>query len=312
MNIPWEDLELLFAISTERSFSAAARRIGLTQPTVSRRIQALEERLGVELFVRDAEGARLSDAGLRLVPAIDQMARLAEEAKQALEDGERPRGEVQVGAQGGSPSEILFFLARDLRKSLPLVSIRARFGDSETAFERGVLDMWITCAPLPKRARPLFHATLDCGVFVSKGYARRLERKPGRGRYVARDLEWVGSAPVSGARTRGAESREVSGRPGDGRRKARKSCDSGFTTDSYEHQLRATEMGLGAMILPRLTATSTPQGALVEIDVEIEILPIEVNVALQPGAEMVREVRALSERFTEALRDEPSVTLHAD
>src|SRR5690606_7113787 len=63
------------AIAETGSFSGAARRLRVTQPTVSRRVAALEELLGRPLFLRDVEGARLTPEGERLLPAAEELAR---------------------------------------------------------------------------------------------------------------------------------------------------------------------------------------------------------------------------------------------
>lgn len=46
------ELEALIAVADEQSFHGAANRLGLTQPTVTRRIQRLEDRIGASLFDR--------------------------------------------------------------------------------------------------------------------------------------------------------------------------------------------------------------------------------------------------------------------
>jgi DNA-binding transcriptional LysR family regulator len=45
VQLSWEDAQTFLTVAEEHSFSAAARVLGLGQPTVSRRIQALETRL---------------------------------------------------------------------------------------------------------------------------------------------------------------------------------------------------------------------------------------------------------------------------
>ena len=44
----WDDLRLFAAIAAEGSLSAAARRLRLSRPTMGRRLQALEERMGAK------------------------------------------------------------------------------------------------------------------------------------------------------------------------------------------------------------------------------------------------------------------------
>jgi DNA-binding transcriptional LysR family regulator len=57
MDADWSELQSLLQVARAGSFSAAARATGISQPTLSRRIAALEGRLGVTLFTRGAGGA---------------------------------------------------------------------------------------------------------------------------------------------------------------------------------------------------------------------------------------------------------------
>ena len=61
MNLSW--LEDFLALAATGSFSRAAAARHLTQPAFSRRIRALEEWLGAELFDRSAQPARCTEAG---------------------------------------------------------------------------------------------------------------------------------------------------------------------------------------------------------------------------------------------------------
>lgn len=56
-------LRILLAVADEKSFSAAARRLGLTQSAVSQQMAALERETGVALLTRAAHGISLTDAG---------------------------------------------------------------------------------------------------------------------------------------------------------------------------------------------------------------------------------------------------------
>jgi DNA-binding transcriptional LysR family regulator len=59
-----ELMQLFIRIHETRSFSQAARELATTQPTVSKRLQALERSLGARLFERNTRGLRPTDAGL--------------------------------------------------------------------------------------------------------------------------------------------------------------------------------------------------------------------------------------------------------
>jgi DNA-binding transcriptional LysR family regulator len=61
--VEWSDLRIFLAIAREGTLGAAARRLGLTQPTMGRRLRALEAAVGQTLFQRTADGFVLTDEG---------------------------------------------------------------------------------------------------------------------------------------------------------------------------------------------------------------------------------------------------------
>jgi molybdate transport repressor ModE-like protein len=61
-----DDLRLVAAIADSGSVGAAARSLGISQPSASQRLSRLERRVGVRLFDRDTQGARATVAGAEL------------------------------------------------------------------------------------------------------------------------------------------------------------------------------------------------------------------------------------------------------
>lgn len=86
----WSDLSLFLAVTRSGSFTAAARKLGIEQSTVSRRIRALEEALGVVLFERHATRSRLTPLGeglLRRAESIEaEVHAFTDEARGAERD----------------------------------------------------------------------------------------------------------------------------------------------------------------------------------------------------------------------------------
>lgn len=70
---PWSDLSLLLAVARAGSFLATGRSRGVSTSTISRRITLLEKSVGATLVERGVEGARLTEAGRRLVETIEAM-----------------------------------------------------------------------------------------------------------------------------------------------------------------------------------------------------------------------------------------------
>ena len=80
----WERLRILHAVLEAGSFSRAARKLGSSQPTVSRQIKALEQELGATLVVSSIDGITPTEAALALLPELDAMARTAQRISSAI------------------------------------------------------------------------------------------------------------------------------------------------------------------------------------------------------------------------------------
>src|SRR5207253_11112150 len=71
------DLNAFVAVADQRSFRAAASRLGVTPAALSHSMRQLEERLGVRLLHRTTRSVSVTDAGMRLLerlrPAVEQI-----------------------------------------------------------------------------------------------------------------------------------------------------------------------------------------------------------------------------------------------
>jgi DNA-binding transcriptional LysR family regulator len=97
MNLSW--LEDFLALAASGNFSRAAEERHMTQPAFSRRIRALEEWLGTELFDRSMQPARLTPAGEWLKPqAQELLARVAAFPPQARAQAEAHASTLRIAA----------------------------------------------------------------------------------------------------------------------------------------------------------------------------------------------------------------------
>jgi DNA-binding transcriptional LysR family regulator len=90
-------------VARERSFSRAARMLGIAQPTISERIRALERAVGGSLFVRGAgrgRGAELTDLGASFLP-------FARRALEVLDAGVEVARQSQAGERGRATIGVL-------------------------------------------------------------------------------------------------------------------------------------------------------------------------------------------------------------
>ena len=63
----WDDLKYFLAMADEGSLSAAARKLSVSQPTLSRRLTTLEEQIGSDLFARTRTGLEMTAIGEQLI-----------------------------------------------------------------------------------------------------------------------------------------------------------------------------------------------------------------------------------------------------
>lgn len=100
--LDWSALRDFLAVAETGSLSAAARALGVSQPTLSRRMAALEERLGAELFQRTSRGLELSETGEAILGPARQMEREARGIEVAATGSSRAlAGPVRITATEG-------------------------------------------------------------------------------------------------------------------------------------------------------------------------------------------------------------------
>lgn len=99
----FKQIQCFVAAAETLNFTTAAERMYLSQPSLSRHIQNLEDELGLQLFIRDRKHVTLTPSGLHLLPVAREIcaasARFLVSAKNLLEGD---RGFLKVGYQGSA------------------------------------------------------------------------------------------------------------------------------------------------------------------------------------------------------------------
>jgi len=287
MDMSWEDAQTFLMVAEQRSFSGAARALGLGQPTISRRIANTEERMGCQLFRRDKRGAELTEAGARLVPAAEQMARWAGEFDRLAAGAEAElSGTVRIAAPPGFAVELLAPFARRARERLPDIRLEVLASVDHIDLARGGADLAVRTRP-PKEPglMSLYSGEVELGVFASADYAARVEK----GATLA-DIDWVTWAePYEHLEPRALLASLIPNlRPA-------------FASDDYLVQKSAVAEGLGAMILERERHPLSRSPELVEIDVELELPPAEIHLVCATSMQFVPRVKAVADLMIEVL-----------
>jgi DNA-binding transcriptional LysR family regulator len=138
------------AIAAHGSFLEAAKRLHVTQSTVSARVQNLESELGAKLFVRNRAGASLTFAGQRFLQHAKSLVLTAEQARHDVGLPSRYRATVRIGGRIALWEGFLPNWVGWMRKAAPDVSIRSEIGFEEDLMRRlleGTLDIGVMYTP---------------------------------------------------------------------------------------------------------------------------------------------------------------------
>lgn len=120
----WSLIPAFLAAADTGSLSAAARRLGTSQPTIGRQIRQLEDQLDVALFTRHPRGLILSDHGLALLPAARDMQAAARALGLAAAGQDHGlRGTVRLTASQMVAHYILPPIIAQIRRAEPQITV---------------------------------------------------------------------------------------------------------------------------------------------------------------------------------------------
>jgi DNA-binding transcriptional LysR family regulator len=196
MNDRLTALKLFVRVAQTRSFSAAGRELGFSQPSASRLIAALEQNVGAALFTRTTRAVTLTEAGASYLDRVSPILAALEEADHEARGTGELRGTLRVGVSSSlAIREVIPNLSRFMRRHPELriellmddhrqdlvhdgVDVAIRFGalSDSTAVARRLIS-WprvLVAAPsyLQRRGQPASPADLAThSVIVGPGVA---------------------------------------------------------------------------------------------------------------------------------------------
>jgi len=138
----WNQLKAFLETAETGSLSAAARKLGLTQPTLSRQVAAIERRLGVTLFERAGKAMVPTATGLALLEHARVMGAAAEDLTLAATgQSQAVDGVVTVSASEAVAAHLLPRLVRQLRQQAPGIVIDVVASDALSDLRRREADI---------------------------------------------------------------------------------------------------------------------------------------------------------------------------
>lgn len=171
----WADIRLFLAILDRGSLVAAAEHLELTQPTVGRRLTAMEERFGTPLFVRAGRRMQLTDAGTAILDSARRMEREMLAIARSLEvQSTALCGEVTISATEGTGTEWLTPVLLDFHASYPEILLKVQIENRAVDLIHREADIALRMGqPTQPDLIAKRLVTVGFGLYASPGYLRR-------------------------------------------------------------------------------------------------------------------------------------------
>lgn len=124
VNVTLKHLQAFVGVAREGSFTAAAKRLALSQPALTIQINQLEEELGVRLFDRTTRRVALSDNGAGFLPSAERLLDDFESAiAEVREVAERRRGRVGVATLPSIAVKLMPDIVAEYQEAYPGISV---------------------------------------------------------------------------------------------------------------------------------------------------------------------------------------------
>ena len=289
MDVSWDDVKLFLAVADHGSLTSAARHLRVGQPTVSRRLAELEERLGYPLFDRSVEGAALTSRGERWLEPARRMAEWAGELLSTAEHADSsPSGLVRITAPPGVAFDFVAPFAGLLQKKYPQLQVQILSRVEYVDLTRREADIALRMRPPSGRDLSLVHTFTHLNdAFVSKGYLAKLPKKP-----AMADIAFIAWAPPFEQFPPNPQLAAII--PG---------FRPSFSCDDYLVQLRAAEAGLGAIFMHKVRHRFNRTSELVPLGLDLGLhARSSLHVVCAKSALGVARIRAVAELLADELR----------
>lgn len=123
-HIDWTLVRNFLAVAETGSLSGAARRLGVSQPTLGRQMKQMESDLGVTLFLRQPRGLALTEAGQAMLPAARRMQEAMSEIAMTVAGRDtETNGTVRITASEVVAQQILPPIIAQLRIDHPGITV---------------------------------------------------------------------------------------------------------------------------------------------------------------------------------------------
>lgn len=158
-------LKYFVEVADQKSFSKAARNLHISQSAISRTIKALEDELGVILFMRNAKAVELTDGGTIFLTHAKRIVFMFEHLKTDFENEFKlEQGSIHIGLPPITDAPIFAKLLGGFKKSYPQIDLELFEHGSkkvEISVQEGLIDIGIICTEPQVKDFEFFFLTSD-------------------------------------------------------------------------------------------------------------------------------------------------------
>lgn len=173
--VSWDYYRTFLNVLRDGSLSAAARELGITQPTAGRHISSLEEAIGFQLFIRSPHGLVPTDAAIALKPYAENLAATASALMRAA-SGEvgKIEGAVRISTSDVIGVEVLPPIIAALQEEHPRLEIELSLSDTLEDLLRREADIAIRMTePVQDAIVMRYIGNFRLGFHATEGYLQK-------------------------------------------------------------------------------------------------------------------------------------------
>ena len=245
----WSDMRVFLAIARSGSLGGAAKQLGVSHPTVGRRLQVLEQGSGQPFFLRTAQGLVLIDSGEKILSLAQEMehSALAIERRMAG-DSAQPEGLLRISSADWFACYVLSPVLSELARRYPLIVPEVIAG--HRLFDLSRRDADIAFRIVPFTEPDIVHrklTTMPYGLYSAVGLPVPKPQGEGLG-LITMNIAQAHYPDVQWLQQRYPLARTV------------------FTSSSRTVQAQMCAQGFGVAVLPRSLGDQVPALKLLDPD----------------------------------------------
>ncbi|MEM1191151.1 MAG: LysR family transcriptional regulator [Pseudomonadota bacterium] len=288
----WSDIALFLAVLDAGNLVAAGTALGLSQPTVGRRLAGLEKRMGVTLFARSGRRLIPTDIARRIEESARRMAREMNAIERGIaSEATGLRGQVTISANEGTGSEWLVPVLVELQKEHPEIYIDLKIESRAADLVQREADIALRMGRPTQPdliARKL--ADVGFGIYAARSFLKG--QRPIREITDLNDTPWV----------LGTFTKRGDGMLNSFFDEHALDCRIALGTNSPAAQLRAVQQGMGFGVLSHRWAGK--ESGLVRVLPDITSATISLWLVTHEDLRHSARLRAVADHIAAAARED--------